>query len=106
MIVIYCKAHHGNDRQEEARAITTIGTRQAALCPDCMKLLDYANQRLTLCRFGEKKTTCVNCSIHCYQPLMKEQIRKVMRYAGPRMLSRHPVLAIRHLWDGAKKTSH
>ena len=31
---------------------------------------------------------------------MREAIRVVMRYAGPRMLVRHPVLALGHTIDG------
>ena len=30
---------------------------------------------------------------------MREQIRIVMRWAGPRMMLRHPILAIGHLID-------
>jgi hypothetical protein len=33
---------------------------------------------------------------------MREQIRCVMRYAGPRMMMYHPVLAILHFLDGLK----
>ena len=32
---------------------------------------------------------------------MRDAIRVVMRYAGPRMLVRHPVLALGHAIDGA-----
>ena len=28
---------------------------------------------------------------------MREKIRTVMRYSGPRMLGKHPIAAIRHL---------
>jgi hypothetical protein len=34
---------------------------------------------------------------------MRQRIRAVMRYAGPRMLLRHPGMAIMHLFDGARK---
>jgi hypothetical protein len=34
---------------------------------------------------------------------MREQIRQVMRYAGPRMLLHNPILTIRHLLDGRIK---
>jgi hypothetical protein len=34
---------------------------------------------------------------------MREKIRDVMRYAGPRMLLTHPVMAIAHLLDGLRK---
>jgi hypothetical protein len=34
---------------------------------------------------------------------MREKIKEVMRYAGPRLIYRHPILAIRHLLDGLKR---
>ncbi len=89
MVGIYCHDRHG--------------TRDG-LCPQCRELLDYARARLDRCPFQEKKTTCANCPVHCYKPAMKEQVRLVMRYAGPRMLYRHPILAILHLLvDGRRK---
>lgn len=48
------------------------------------------------------KPTCANCPIHCYKRDMRGAIREVMRYAGPVMLLRHPVLAIAHLVDGRR----
>lgn len=85
MIEIYCRGHHG---------------RLPSLCPQCQELWDYASRRLTLCRFGEDKPTCAKCPIHCYKPAMRDQIKAVMRYSGPRMLWRHPLLALLHSWDG------
>lgn len=73
------------------------------LCADCETLRDYARQRLQKCPFQEGKTTCAKCPIHCYSPEMRQQIRSVMRYAGPRMLYRHPVLALQHLLDGLRQ---
>ena len=32
-----------------------------------------------------------------YRPEMKERIRMVMRWSGPRMIIYHPIVAIRHL---------
>ncbi len=81
MIRLYCRKKEGNSE----------------LCPACTELLQYAKARLSHCKFGENKTTCKKCPIHCYRPEKKEQIRKVMRWAGPRMMWYHPVAAIRHL---------
>ena len=50
--------------------------------------------------FGDAKPTCANCAVHCYKANMRERVRAAMRWAGPRMLWRHPVLAIRHMIDG------
>ena len=84
MVRIYCTGRHLNTG--------------AALCAACAALLDYADDRLARCPFGEEKTTCRDCPIHCYRPPERTAMKDVMRYAGPRMLWRHPLLAIRHLW--------
>ena len=65
--------------------------------------LDYARKRLAGCPYGPEKPTCVNCHIHCYGPRQREAMRVVMRHSGPRMLWRHPVLAIAHLVDGRRR---
>lgn len=83
MVCIYCRAHHGPKPP----------------CAECSQLLEYARARLAACPFGEMKPTCQQCPVHCYKPAMQDIIKKVMRFAGPRMLLKHPVLAIRHLLD-------
>lgn len=30
---------------------------------------------------------------------MRERVKQVMRYAGPRMMLKHPLLALQHLFD-------
>lgn len=70
------------------------------LCEDCRKLADYATQKSEKCPFMEHKTFYSNCKVHCYKPEMREQIRKVMRFSGPRMILYHRVLAIWHLISG------
>jgi len=92
MIGIYCAAHH--DRCGES------------LCTMCREFLNYANVRLQKCPYGEQKPTCVNCPVHCYKPAQKARAREIMRFAGPRMLLRHPLLAIAHQLDGFRKASH
>ncbi len=87
MIALYCRQQH----------------RQLGLCPECRELLDYAQKRLEKCPFQEGKTTCAKCPVHCYKPQMRDEIRQVMRFSGPRMLYRHPVLAVFHLIDGMRK---
>lgn len=81
MITLYCRDHH----------------QAPAPCADCAALIAYAHMRSDKCPFMENKTFCSNCSVHCYQPDMRERIREVMRYAGPRMIKTHPIMAIRHL---------
>ena len=88
MLQLYCRDHHDG---------------QGALCADCAQLQDYAHQRLARCPFDMHKPTCAKCTIHCYKPEMRARMRTVMRYAGPRMLLRHPYLALAHLADGLRK---
>jgi hypothetical protein len=72
------------------------------LCVQCRELLDYATTRLERCRFGGAKPVCANCPVHCYQARMRDEIKRVMRYAGPRMLWRHPILTLRHFLDSRR----
>ncbi len=82
MVRLYCRGRHGSSE---------------ALCRDCQALLDYAHRRLDGCVYGEDKPVCARCPVHCYRPAMRKQMIAVMRYAGPRMLFRHPILAAAHL---------
>lgn len=86
MISLYCRQKHG----------------QKSRCAVCEALWQYARARLDRCPFGEKKTTCRQCRVHCYEPAQREAIRLVMRFAGSRMLFFHPCLALLHLLDGLK----
>jgi superfamily II helicase len=69
------------------------------LCESCLQMKNYAEQRTEKCRFGKDKPICANCPVHCYKPEMRQKIREVMRYSGPRMLTKHPFLAIMHFVD-------
>jgi hypothetical protein len=77
------------------------GTREG-LCEQCAALMDYATRRLDRCVFGDDKPTCANCKVHCYNAENREAVRAMMRYSGPRMLLRHPVLAVAHVIDGRR----
>ena len=89
MLKIYCHHHHNTGKQ---------------LCDECESLYYYASERLEKCPFGSDKPTCQSCTIHCYKLDRREQARIVMRYAGPRILWRHPILAIKHLIKNRKAT--
>ena len=88
MIALYCRKKHGGRKQ---------------LCPECAELDAYAQLRSEKCPFMETKTFCSNCKVHCYKPEMRERIREVMRFSGPRMLFHHPVAAIRHVIESKKE---
>jgi hypothetical protein len=88
MLEMYCRAEHGTRGEP---------------CPVCANLLEYAWGRLQKCPFAESKPACSRCTRHCWQSAPRAAIRAAMRYAGPRMLFRHPLLALRHLLHGMKK---
>ena len=92
MVAIYCRDHHAPDREGP--------------CAECLEFLDYAEQRLVKCPYGQAKPTCAKCPIHCYKRVQKEQARVIMRYAGPRMTFRHPWLALLHILDKVRKVEH
>lgn len=79
------------------------GSPKGLLCAECTTLTTYAFERLRRCPFQERKPTCANCLVHCYKADMREKVRQMMRYAGPRMLLSHPGLAVAHLADGLRK---
>ena len=43
-------------------------------CAECAALIRYAHDRLDRCAFGEAKTSCRRCPIHCYRPAMREKM--------------------------------
>jgi hypothetical protein len=86
MMALYCQQHHF------ART----------MCTECAELAAYSQRRLERCVFGDAKPTCAKCVVHCYKPEMRERIRAMMRWSGPRMMLRHPVLALRHVLDGRR----
>ena len=89
MIALYCRWNHHPKRK--------------GMCPECTELRNYAWERSDQCPFMETKTFCSNCKIHCYKPVMREKIRRVMRWSGPRMIFTHPILAVRHVIESKKE---
>ncbi|MHA3962692.1 MAG: nitrous oxide-stimulated promoter family protein [Candidatus Thorarchaeota archaeon SMTZ1-45] len=83
MIRLFCEKKH-----------TTL---HGSLCSDCQRLLEYSHQRLEQCRYQEDKPTCRKCPVHCYRPTMRDEIRRVMRFSGPRLVLRAPIDWIQHM---------
>lgn len=86
MIMKYCKGHNH------------VGTP----CVDCNELIEYVERRIERCPFMETKIYCSNCKRNCYNSNMRERIREVMRYSGPRMILSHPVLTMDYVYQGVK----
>lgn len=89
MIRIYCRYNH----------------KTSELCNECSEMLSYANNKLDKCPYGSDKPACNNCPVHCYRQNEKERIKEIMRFAGPKMLTKHPYLAIMHLLDRNREVS-
>ena len=81
MIRLFCQLRHNTSQP----------------CESCRELIEYADERLGKCPFGDEKPTCQRCHVHCYGPQMRERITEVMRFSGPRMMLHHPVRALQHL---------
>ena len=80
MIRMYCRKNHETDE----------------LCNECGELTQFAFQKIDSCRLGLEKPKCNNCKVHCFGVKNREAIRTIMRYAGPRMTYRHPIIALKH----------
>ena len=91
MISVYCRKNHAE------------AFKDGGLCAECSSLREYARSRSDRCPFMETKTFCSNCRVHCYSPDMRQQIKKVMRFSGPRRIIYHPVMAVRHLIESKRE---
>lgn len=92
MIYLYCRKKHGSQKGE--------------LCESCTRMNEYARERLLKCPFGDEKGACADCKIHCYTKQRRDEMKKIMRYSGPRMLIYHPTDFLRHVFvDRQKKQS-
>lgn len=89
MVHVYCKGKHGSKNNQ--------------LCDECTEFLAYAFNRLDKCPFQEEKSTCGKCLVHCYQPQMRKKAKEIMRYSGPRLIYKSPLLSLYHVLDGRKK---
>ena len=89
MVHVNCRGHHEINRD--------------LLCAECAEFLSYALTRLDSCPFQEEKSTSGKCLVHCYQPQKREEVRKIMRYSGLRLLLHNPGLALHHAFDERKK---
>ena len=97
MISLYCHKKHGNFWKSYRG--------NSSLCAECAELDRYVRQQTDRCPVIATKTFCSNCRVHCYTPEMRERIKTVMRFSGPRMLFYHPIKAIRHVIESKREKS-
>ena len=84
MIKLYCRENHKQSN---------------GMCIQCADLYQYASKRIEKCPLGVRKTTCAKCTVHCFKKEYRDRIREVMRYSGPKMIYKHPLLAVFYFWD-------
>lgn len=104
--VIYCKGRHPDAARMPLRSegadLGVYGDKPPVVCNECAELLRYAEERRAFCP-KDPKPFCGHCDTHCYKPDMREYMRDVMRYAGPRsMLHGHAIDGVKHLLEGRK----
>jgi len=92
MTEIYCAHHHA--------------PYEGKPCARCEYLLRYAAKRLEKCPYGDKKPTCALCPVHCYKKQQRQQVKAIMRFAGPRMALRHPWRSLTHFSDRFRRVEH
>ena len=85
---LYCHDHHAGGTSHARNAAT-------------LQSMPIAARGLP---FSNGQATCGHCRIHCYRAEARAAIQEIMRYSGPRMLWRHPLLAIRHMRDSLRKS--
>lgn len=88
MVKIYCDGFHRSSN---------------GLCSECQELAKYAIECVMRCRYGEDKPACGLCPTNCFREDSYTRIAAIMRYAGPRMLYKHPLLAFRHVLDAVSR---
>ena len=81
MIAMHCASRHGK-RVED--------------CESCGRLLSYAQRKIDNCVFHGSKPACNECMVHRE---LREEMRAVMRFSGPRMFLHHPLLGGLHFVD-------
>jgi uncharacterized membrane protein YbaN (DUF454 family) len=82
MVALFCGKKHSSPKGE--------------LCLDCKALLDYAYKRCDDCPQMATGVSCKRCKTPCYKPEMKDKMRVVMRWSGPRILLHHPIAVIKY----------
>jgi hypothetical protein len=103
---MYCDANHPDACKGCLSSVGVdvgaYGRRVPVVCDECAALLVYSEKRRAYCP-KDPKPFCSYCDTHCYRSDMREQMRDVMRYAGPRsMWHGHAVDGIKHLIEGRR----
>jgi hypothetical protein len=103
---IYCRGVHAGAQRAPLASdgvdLGIYGRRPPVVCAECADLLRYAEKRRAYCP-KDPKPFCSYCDTHCYTADMRERMREVMRYSGPRsLLHGHAIDGVKHLIEGRR----
>jgi hypothetical protein len=103
---IYCDEVHCDESKRELDsggvALGVYGRKVPVVCDECAELLAYSEKRRAFCP-KDPKPFCSYCDTHCYRSDMREAMREVMKYAGPRSWRHgHAIDGMKHLIEGRK----
>jgi hypothetical protein len=93
MIFMYCVATH-----------KTKNKSKQGICKSCLELEKYSLNKLEKCPYGINKPNCSKCPVHCYSEEMRAKIQVIMRYSGPRMIYKHPLLSVFYIMNNFKNS--
>jgi len=93
--------------EREQRTVTALirihchGRHHAGpeLCAGCTDLQRYVAERMARCVLHDAKPTCATCKARCFAPPQQVRFRAILRYAGPQLFWRQPLLALWHHFD-------
>lgn len=88
MMSLYCKKHHRPNNN-------------GGLCEDCENLQQYSAQRNRNCK--NQNSFCAHCTSPCYAAEKRVQMRKVMKFSGPRIALYHPFWVGKHMIETRRK---
>jgi len=80
MVLIYCKKKHKYD----------------SACMDCREIIKYGHNKINNCIHGKEKPFCSKCTVHCYEKNIKEKVKDIMIFSGPRIFFYHPIVSLKH----------
>jgi len=85
---VYCQDHHNCSRTPLAELPEQLAVLDRyPCCKTCLDFLRYAIERRLNCPVTENPN-CKHCQIHCYRAGHRDEVRKIMRYSGKRLIMR------------------
>ena len=84
MIKIFCKGNHPDDNSNNS----------SNLCNMCHDMEKYIHNRIDYCK--QNNFFCAYCDNKCHPMDKSDYLKKIMRYSGPRILKKYPIMSIKH----------